>query len=248
VVQAAYRLKMTRWAPLPRPLTPFLIPLYADKEGPVVSIARQGSGLVVLSCSPWSLSNEGIARGDNLALFLNLVDLYGGGKRRPIYFDEYHQGRAGGGGALGLLAPVARFGVAQLVVALLLLVLAVAWRFGAATPVETLERRSRTEYLAAMTGLFRRARALELVAGKLGEETRRDLARGLGLPPAARPEVIAAAAHAKRGVDGSRVLDTLTEADALSVARARQIPIDERRVHAAALKLHELREELLGRR
>lgn len=267
VVQSAYRLRRTAWD-LPPLASPSherrgersppssagrgagevgLIPLYADPEGPVLSVGRRGKGTVVLSCSPWSISNEGIAKGSNLALFLNLVDVYGGGKRRPIYFDEYHQGRAGRGGPLGLLAPVARFGVAQIVLALLLLVLAVAWRFGPALPVEALERRSRAEYLAAMTGLFRRARALELVAAKLGEETRRELARGLGLPPSARPEAIAAAARTKRGVEEGRVREILAEADALAAARARQIPLDERRVHAAAQRLHDLREELLGR-
>jgi hypothetical protein len=247
VVQSTYRLKMTGWK-AGGGAGPPLIPLYADGQGPVVSMARWGKGWVLLSCSPWSISNEGIAQGSNLALFLNVIDVYGAGKGQPIYFDEYHQGHARGGGALGLLAPVARFGVAQLVFALLLLVFAVAWRFGGAIPLGLGERRSRAEYLGAMTSLVRRAGALELVAGKLGEETRRDLARGLGLPPTAPPEEIAAAAHAKRGVDAAHVREVLTDADLLSVARDRQIPIDERRVHAAALRLHDLREELLGRR
>jgi hypothetical protein len=200
---------------------------------------------VILSCSPWSLSNEGIAGGNNLALFLNLLDVYGPGKRQPVYFDEYHQGHGAQGGLLSLLPPVARAGLFQVLVGLLLLVFAVSRRFGPIVTTETPERRTRAEYLAAMTTLFRRARALELTAGKLKIETQRELARGLGLPPAARPEEIARAAQEKRGIDGERILRTLEEADLLSVARARHLPIDEHRVLALAAKLHELRKECL---
>jgi Domain of unknown function (DUF4350) len=277
VVQALYRIDTESWSPVrpdgvfragprrrraapPRlfPARPVL-PLYADAIGPVLCFSRWGRGTVILSCSPWSLSNEGIARGSNLALFLNLLDAYGPaartggaagtlGKRRPIFFDEYHQGQGDAGGPLSLLPPVARTGVAQVVVALLLLVVAVAWRFGAIVPTEALARRTRAEYLAAMTTLFRRARALELVAGKLKVETERELARSLGLPPTARPEELAAAAQEKRGLDAERVRRTLEEADLLSVARARRIPIDEHRVLALAVKLHDLREAAGGRR
>jgi hypothetical protein len=265
VVQGLYRIDTESWSPVrpegvfrtgprgrratrPRlfPARPVL-PLYADATGPVLCFSRWGRGTVILSCSPWSLSNEGIARGSNLALFLNLVDAYGAGKRRPIFFDEYHQGQGDAGGPLSLLPPVARTGVAQVVVALLLLVVAVAWRFGAIVPTEALTRRTRAEYLAAMTTLFRRARALELVAGKLKVETERELARSLGLPPTARPEELAAAAQEKRGLDAERVRRTLEEADLLSVARARQIPIDEHRVLALAVKLHDLREAVDSR-
>jgi hypothetical protein len=233
-------------APLRRIFAPRpVVALYADRTGPVLSLARWGKGVVLLSCSPWSLSNEGIARGNNLTLFLNLLDVYGAGKRRPIYFDEYHQGHGGAAGPLSLVAPVARAGLAQIVVALLLLVYAVSRRFGAVVPVETLERRTRAEYLGAMALLFRRARALELVAGKLRDETERELARGLGLPPTARPEEIARTAEERRGVSAERVLAALEEADLLSVARAREVPIDESRVLALAARLHELRKDIL---
>lgn len=240
VIRSPYRIPMSRWRQRP------LIPLYADGAGTALSYARWGKGAAVLACSPWSLSNEGIAQGGNLALFLNLLDAYGHGKRAPVYFDEYHQGLSDRGGPMSLLAPVARFGVWQLGVALLLLVLAVAWRFGGVVPVETLSRRSRAEYLEAMTGLFRRARALELVARKLEEESRRGMARALGLPPTARPEAIAAAAQERRGLDARHLLDALQEADALAAARDRQIPVDERRLLAVAARLHDLRQELTG--
>jgi hypothetical protein len=229
-------------------LTPSpVIPLYADGTRPVLGYSRWGDGVVILSCSPWSLSNEGVARGNNLALFLNLVDVYGAGKRRPIFFDEYHLEGGGGGGAWSLVPPVARIGVWQVVGALLLLVFALSRRFGPMIPTEIGVRRARTEYLTAMTGLFRRARALELAAAKLRDETQRDLARALGLPPTARPEEIARAAQEKRGVEAARVQGALDEIDHLAVARARKIPIDEGRVLAAASRLYDLRREVAGR-
>jgi hypothetical protein len=263
MIQSAYRFDGDSWSPerggeMPSltssaskkaPVRVFpaepVVTLFADRLGPVLSYSRWGKGTVLLSCSPWSLSNEGIGKGANLALFLNLLDAYGAGKRRPVYFDEYHHGHGGATGPLSLLPPVARGGVTQVVFGLLLLVFAVARRFGPVVPTEALERRTRAEYLTAMSVLFRRARALELAAGKLRDETQRDLARGLGLPPTARPEEIARAAQEKRGVDAERIRRTLEEADLLSVARARQIPIDEGRVLALAAKLHALRKEIL---
>jgi hypothetical protein len=264
LIQSAYRFDGDTWSPergeemlslrrakQPKPASPRVfaaepvVTLFADGVGPALSLSRWGKGTVVLSCSPWSISNEGIARGSNLALLLNLIDLYGAGKQRPVYFDEYHQGRGDSGGPLSLLPPVARTGLGQILLGLLLFVFAVSRRFGRMVPAEALERRTRAEYLTAMAVLFRRARALELAAGKLRDETQRDLARGLGLPPGARPDAIARAAHEKRGVDAERVRQTLEEADLLSVARARQLPIDEGRVLALAAKLHALRKECL---
>jgi hypothetical protein len=265
VIQSPYRFDGDSWSPergeempelvpskkKPKPASRRVFPpepvvtLFADRIGPALSISRWGKGTVVLSCSPWSISNEGIARGNNLALFLNLIDAYGAGKRRPIFFDEYHHGQGGPTGVLSLLPPVARGGLAQVVAGLLLLVFAVGRRFGPMVPAEALERRTRAEYLTAMSLLFRRARALELAAGKLRDETQRDLARGLGLPPAAGPEAIALAAQEKRGVDAERVRRILEEADLLSVARARHLPIDEGRVLGMAGRLHELRKECL---
>lgn len=265
VIQSPYRFEGASWSPerveehpalgsskkkQPK-LSPHVFPpepvvtLAADPLGPALSLSRWGKGTVLLSCSPWSISNEGISKGSNLALFLNLIDAYGAGKRRPIYFDEYHHGQGGPTGVLSLLPPVARGGLAQIVIALLLLVLAVGRRFGPIVPAEALERRTRAEYLTAMSLLFRRARALELAAGKLRDETQRDLARGLGLPPSAGPDAIAAAAQEKRGVEAEKVRRILEEADLLSVARARQLPIDESRVLALAARLHELRKECL---
>jgi Domain of unknown function (DUF4350) len=265
VIQSPYRFDGDSWSPerseemaepfsskkkqKPAPKHVFppepVVTLAADGLGPALSLSRWGKGTVLLSCSPWSISNEGIAKGSNLALFLNLIDAYGAGKRHPVYFDEYHHGQGGPTGVLSLLPPVARGGLAQIVFALLLLVVAVARRFGPMLPAEALERRTRAEYLTAMSLLFRRARALELAAGKLRDEAQRDLARGLGLPPAAGADAIARAAHEKRGVDADRVRRTLEEADMLSVARARHLPIDEGRVLALAAKLHELRKECL---
>jgi hypothetical protein len=268
VIQSGTRLSMESWGPEssstppPNPLPETergsrrrvgadsvapVIPLYADGSLPVLGYSRWGDGVVILSCSPWSVSNEGITRGDNLSLFLNLVDLYGAGKQRPIYFDEYHLEGGRGGGAWSLVPPVARIGVWQVVGALLLLVFALSRRFGPMLPTEIGVRRARTEYLTAMTSLFRRARALELAAGKLRDETQRDLARALGLSPTAQAEEIARAAQEKRGVPAERVRDALNEVDHLAVARARQVPVDEGRLLAAAVRLHDLRREVAGR-
>ena len=62
-----------------------------DQEGAVLADFKYGAGRVIFLSDPFALANNGIARGANLQLALNLVNAL----LQPdqlIYFDEYHHG------------------------------------------------------------------------------------------------------------------------------------------------------------
>ena len=155
------------------------VPLYRDARGTAVQYSTVGQGGIVWCCSPWSFSTEGVREGHNLEFILALANLHA---HDPIIFDEYHHGY-GAGMTLWSLAPsMTRWGIAQCVLALCLLLYTLAWRFGPSRLPEA-ERftRSRGEYLTSMAGLLERAVATHVVFGRLRQRFRRDLGRRLGL-------------------------------------------------------------------
>lgn len=173
-----------------------VVPLYRDDLGVVAAYSQVGQGGIVWCTSPWSFSNGGIDAGDNLAFVLALAKLKPGA---PIIFDEYHQGYGVQMTVWQLLPKIAKLGAVQIGVALLLLFITLAWRFGPAQlPEEERFSRSRAEYLTAMASLLERARATHVVRERLSVLVRRELARRLGVSPHAPPERFQAAnaAHA----------------------------------------------------
>ncbi len=158
----------------------------------------------------------------------------------PIWFDEYHHGFGKSRGVLSLLAPVARLGLAQLVIAWLLLTYAVSRRFGGRVPDEGRVRRSRSEYLSGMASLLGRARAVDLAVAQVRRRFLSDATRVLGLPRDAEEPALLAAAAA-RGVDPERLRSLLERADKITRDRDRTRQ-DE--ALAVARELCEVRSEL----
>ncbi|MHB9131577.1 MAG: DUF4350 domain-containing protein [Armatimonadota bacterium] len=162
------------------------VPLYTDSRGVAVAYSRVGKGGIVWCCSPWSFSNTGIGQGKNLDFMLALADLQPGA---PVIFDEFHQGYGASTTLWAVTPPMLRLGIAQLSLAILLLVVTLAWRFGIPRlPAEERFSRSRAEYLTSMASLLERANATHVVRERAGVLLRRELGRRMGLPPHAQFE------------------------------------------------------------
>lgn len=136
----------------------------------------------MLLASAWSLSNDGIGRGNNLTLILNALSHRDPAHKLTITFDEYHQGYGRRKGVMSLIDRWARLGLLQLGVAFVLLILAVSRRFG--KPIYLREGiRVRSEYLTSMSSLLRSANAVDAARKTLDGKFISDVCRWLGLPP-----------------------------------------------------------------
>ena len=203
------------------------VPLFRDSEGTVVAYARIGQGTIILVASPWSLSNDGITKADNVVFALNALGAPGAG---PVYFDEYHQGYTEN--VMWTLVPLAgKLALAQLFVALLVLMYARSRRFGAIIPLDR-GRRQRSEFLGTMTALLRKGMATRLAVRTAYDAALQRLRVEFGLrADATAPEVaraaerVSAQAAQKLGValrqcraalDGP---ETLTESRAMALVR-----------------------------
>jgi hypothetical protein len=249
------------------------VSLYQDNEGATVTYARWGSGAVIRCSSPWSLGTTGVGAGDNFAWLLATLAAYGprsgvgrsalgvssdrsdrsdrpDGSNAPsptpyaVWFDEYHHGYGESQGFLSLLAPIARLGLAQLIVAWLLLTYAASRRFGGRVPDEGRVRRSRSEYLGSMADLLRRARATDLAVAQVRRQFLHDVTAALGLPRDPEPAALLAAAST-RGVDPERMRALLDRAEQLAASRDQTRPEE---ALAVARELVRLRQEMSGER
>lgn len=136
----------------------------------------------MLLASAWSLSNDGIGRGNNLTLILNALAHRDPTHKLTITFDEYHQGYGRRRGIMSLIDRWARLGLLQLGMAFVLLIFAVSRRFG--RPIYLREGiRVRSEYLSSMSSLLRRANAIDAARKTLNGKFISDVCRWLGLPP-----------------------------------------------------------------
>jgi len=154
--------------------------LYRDQVGGVVAFSPVGKGGIFWCASPWSFSNEGLQQHpENLDFMLALAELQPGA---PILFDEYHHG-FGTKATVWTVAPrLTQLGIVELGVAFLLLLLTLAWRFGAVQlPMEERFSRSRAEYLTSMADLLLRVHATHVVIKRLRARLGRSLGQRFGL-------------------------------------------------------------------
>ena len=154
-------------------------PEYSDDKGIALMSSEYGKGKIFWCTSPWSFSNEGIKEENNLDLVLAIAGNQKGG---VVLFDEYHHGFGRNISVFTLLPRLTNLGLLQILLAMVLLGLTLAWRFGPARLPEV-ERftRSRAEYLTSMAGLLERAHATHVVRDRLDTLLRRRLCRRLGL-------------------------------------------------------------------
>lgn len=184
------------------------LPGFGDEYGSVLLTTRHGNGRIVLLSEPALSSNAGIGKEDHVPLLTNIVEELAAGE--AVLFDERHHTidladleriplpfgagslprilirvpRGGAGGKKTIFEyfwePPKRWVVLQLLVAIGLLLLARAVRFG--SPVEQEEAQfSTTDHLQALSRIFRRANVSHFALEPIYREFRRSIAKELGL-------------------------------------------------------------------
>jgi hypothetical protein len=174
----------------PAPVTTLL-----GERGSLLIDYPRGDGHIVLLSDPYIVANNGINRGDNLQLAINVIVGPGG----LVAFDEFHQGRAATQNAL--IQYFSGTPILAICVQLGLIGLAIVWsrgtRFGRPLPLPSVDRRSSLEFVASMAELEQRAKAHDLALENIYTRVRRVLARYAGLTQAASREQIAARVAAR---------------------------------------------------
>lgn len=174
-----------------------------DKDGAILADFDYGDGRVVFLSDPFVIANNGIARGSNLELVLNLIDSLSEGENntaRRILFDEYHHGYRDGGNPLvdyfrGTPMPW-MFG--QGVLLGLLILYTFAKRFARPLPLARVDRHSPLEFVSSMANLQRVAQARDLAIENIYFRFKTHLCRRLGLSSRASVEEVVASLRRQR--------------------------------------------------
>jgi hypothetical protein len=193
----------------PRRLLGEGVPVFRDEGRAIVTYAKVGKGEVIFLASPWSLTNEGIGKADNIVFALNAVGEAG---RGPVFFDEYHHGY--GESALSRITPwPMKLAAAQILLGILVAMFARSRRFGRIRPLLR-ESRERSDFLATMAAVLRRGEATRLAVRTARDALAHRLSRLLGLPPGAGSEALARAASRVNAEAGAKLGRALPQCDA----------------------------------
>ncbi len=182
-------------APPTEPLGDLSTPVVhlGDSKGAVLAEFEYGAGRVMFLSDPFVIANNGVARGANLNLTLNLMDALGGTKQK-IFFDEYHHGYRSQGNALmnyfrGTPVP---WLFAQLLFVAVLIAYSYGKRFARPLPMPQADRHSPLEFVSSMASLQQAAQARDLALENIYPRFKTRLCRTLGLPATATPNAIIA--------------------------------------------------------
>ncbi|MBS1808263.1 MAG: DUF4350 domain-containing protein [Acidobacteria bacterium] len=162
-----------------------------DSKGAVLADVEYGEGRVIFLSDPFVIANNGIAKGANLNLALNLVNALGG-EGKKIFFDEYHHGYKSQGNALmnyfrGTPVP---WVFAQLLFVAVVIAYSYGKRFARPLPMPAPDRHSPLEFVGSMASLQQAAQARDLALENIYPRFRNRLCRTLGLPTSATAQTI----------------------------------------------------------
>lgn len=162
-----------------------------------------GSGEVIWWAGATPLTNAGIARADNLNLFLNSL-----GSPAAIYWDEYFHGQRAG--LIGYVekTPVVWAGL-QILIAALAVLFTFSRRSGPIVAPRAVSRLSPLEFVDTMGALYRHAGAASIPIEVSRRHLRLELARRLGLPSHTADTDLAHAAADRLGFDDADLAATL---------------------------------------
>jgi hypothetical protein len=186
-----------------------------DKDGAALADFSYGEGRVIFLSDPFVVANNGIARGGNLTLMMNILRSMGAPDRR-ILFDEFHHGYHNEGNPLvnyfrGTPAP---WLLLQGVGLSLLIVYTYGRRFARPLPLPQLDRHSPLEFVSSMANLQQAARARELAMENIYPRFKASLCRKLGLSSrASREEIVAAARRRRFPISEIELRQTLGDAE-----------------------------------
>ncbi|MCI0661079.1 MAG: DUF4350 domain-containing protein [Acidobacteria bacterium] len=164
-----------------------------DAEGAILADFEYGEGRLVFLSDPFVIANNGIARGANLRLALNLINALSEDKD-TILFDEYHHGYQSQSNPLVNYfrgTPM----VWLLIQGALLCILAVytyGRRFARPLPLPQIDRNSPLEFVGSMANLLQVARARDLALENIYPRFRSQLCRRLGISARANTQEIIA--------------------------------------------------------
>jgi hypothetical protein len=193
---------------------PSQLALYGDPNLPAVVSWRVGKGDILWWAGPSPLSNAGIAREENLNLFLNAVSEPAAdvAEQPDIYWDEYFHGQRSSLWGYFQKTPVP-WGLVQLA----LLGLAVCFTFGrrsgpiALPPV--VSRLSPLEFVDTLGGLYERAHGEPALVEIVYQRFRMMVTRQLRLPGATTDAALDQAVGTRIGIKDGKLLDILQRAD-----------------------------------
>ena len=207
-------------------------PVFRDDSGVVAAYLRVGKGDLIILSSPWSVSNEGIGREDNLAFVLNALGPPA--ETSPVYFDEYHHGY--GEHAAWQMTPLPlKLAGAQLLLGILVVMYARGRRFGSAIPLER-GHRERSEYLGTMTSLLRKGHATKIAVRAAHDAAVAGLRMELGLAHDAGTDEIARAAARVNGEASGKIAQSLRQCEQIAAAAG---DVSEARAMSAVRSLDE---------
>ena len=180
-------------------------PLYApvvhlgDRNGSVLADFHYGKGRIVILSDPFVIANNGIARGANLTLAMNLIRSLGAGGRQFL-FDEFHHGYQSASNPLfdyfrGTPMPWLAFQGGLLAAFLLY---TYGRRFARPIPLPLTDRHSPLEFVGSMANLQQVAEARDLALENIYPRFKAKLCRRLGLSSRAQIEEIVEAAQRQR--------------------------------------------------
>ena len=199
--------------PLSSPITHL-----GDEDGSILVDFNFGGGRVLLLTDPFVIANNGIGRGANLDLAINLVNELSGSADSPpplILFDEYHHGHRNDANPLasllrGTLWPLILF---QSGILLLLLLHHLSRRFTRPVPLPALDRHSPLEFVDSMAGLQEVAEARDLAIENIYPRFRARLCRQLGLSAQANnDQIFARLAQLRPDLEPDMGMEKLREA------------------------------------
>jgi hypothetical protein len=187
-----------------------------DKDGAVLADFKYGDGRVVFLSDPFVFANNGIARGANLTLALNLAKSLSEGGRK-LYFDEFHHGYRDAANPLVNYfrgTPMPWLVLQGLLLAGLLL-FTYGRRFARPLPLPRVDRHSPLEFVSSMANLQQAAEARDLALENIYPRFKAQLCRRLGLSSHARIEEIVARAELRRlPVSGDELRQALGASEA----------------------------------
>jgi hypothetical protein len=186
-----------------------------DKDGAVLADFAYGKGRVIFLSDPFVVANNGIARGANLTLAMNILRSLRA-TERPIFFDEFHHGYHSESNPLvnyfrGTPVP---WLLLQGLALCLLIVYTYGRRFARPMPLPQLDRHSPLEFVGSMANLQQVAQARDLAMENIYPRFKAHLCRRLGLSSrATKDEIVGSASRRRLPISELELRQTLNDAE-----------------------------------
>ncbi|MCI0388745.1 MAG: DUF4350 domain-containing protein [Acidobacteria bacterium] len=186
-----------------------------DKDGAALADFTYGEGRVIFLSDPFVVANNGIARGANLTLTLNVLRSMGAPNRK-IFFDEFHHGYHSESNLLVnyLRGTPAPWLLLQGLGLSLLILYTYGRRFARPMPLPQIDRHSPLEFVGSMANLQQTAQARELALENIYPRFKVKLCRRLGLSSRApKDQIIVSARRRRLPISEIELRQTLSDAE-----------------------------------